>query len=456
MTRVVIIGGGAAGMAAASRIKRLRKDYEVTVFERTPYVSFALCGIPYLTGCVVKTLDELLYYKPEVFREKRGIDLRLKTEVVEINASKKKLVYRNLESNDEGELEWDYLVLATGARSRAPEIWPEISEFKNVFYIKHLDSGEAIRSYALKLPHGSKAVIVGAGYVGLEMAENLANLGMRVTIVEALDQVAPRALDPDMAEIVRKRLEDNGIKILTGAPVTSFRGESGIARFVETEKGNVEGDLFIVGVGIRPNTELAQQIGVKLGETGAVWTNERLETSVANVYAIGDVAEHTDIVSGKRVWRPFAPVANKMGYTLGTILAGGNAKFPGSVGTAVFKVFGLTGVRTGLSMKEAENYGFNPVEAKLEGYTKAHYIPGRAKINLKVIADADTGRLLGAQGVGDSETVMWRINVIASLLTTKATVWDLFYSDLGYAPPLAPVWDPLIVAARLLLRKIKK
>ncbi len=454
MTRVVVIGGGAAGMAAASRVKRLRKDYEVTVFERTGYVSFALCGIPYLAGCVVKTIDELLYYPPEVFIKKRGIDLRLRTEVVRVDAAKKKLVYRSLETGEEGELDWDYLVVATGAKSRAPEIWPEIRDLENVFYIKHLDSGEEIRRYALSLKHGSRAVIVGAGYVGLEIAENLAGLGMKITVVEAIDQVAPRTLDRDYAEILESRLKDHGIEVVKGAPVRGFKVSNGKAVAVETDRGDIEGDLFVVGVGIRPSTELAQQMGAKIGETGAIWVDDRLRTSVPDVYAIGDAVEHTDLVTGRRIWRPFAPVANKMGYIAGSILAGRDAVFRGSVGTSVFKTFDTVVARTGLSATEAEKLGYNVAVASLEGYTKAHYIPGRKKVYLRVVADADTGRLLGAQSLSESETALWRINVIASLLTVGGTVWDLFFSDIGYAPPVAPVWDPLIVAARLLMRKL--
>ena len=454
MTRVVIIGGGAAGMAAASRVKRLRKEYEVVVFERTGYVSFALCGVPYLAGCVVKTLDELLYYPPEVFIKKRGIDLRLHTEVTKVDASKKRLVYRNLKTGEEGELDWDHLVIATGAVSRAPEIWPEIREAENVFYVKHIDTGHEIRSYALGLKHGARAVIVGGGYVGLEMAENLSNLGLKVTVVEALDQLAPRALDKDYAEIVENHMREHGINIVKSSPVKEFKIKNGRAVAVVTENGEIEGDIFVVGVGIKPNTAIAEQVGDRIGETGAIWTDDHLRSSVPDVYAIGDAAEHTDLVTGRRVWRPFAPVANKMGYIVGSILAGREARFPGSVGTSTFKVFDLTVARTGLSEAEAKSLGYNTVVVSLEGYTKAHYIPGRAKIYLRVVADADTGRLLGAQSVGYSETALWRINVIAGLLTAGATVWDLFFSDIGYAPPLAPVWDPLIVAARLLMRKL--
>ncbi len=454
MARVVVIGGGAAGMAAASRAKRLRKDYDVVVFEKTGWVSFALCGIPYYIGCTVKTLDDLLFYPPEEFTKKRGIDLRLETTVTGIDLSSKTVHYVDNKTGREGSLEFDYLVLATGARSKAPKIWPEIGEASNVYYISHLDSAEEIRRSILSLRHGSHVVLVGAGYVGLELAENITGLGMKVTVVEALDQVAPRALDKDLAEIVEETLRRNGVEVVKNAPVKEFRIENGRAVSVITEQGEVKGDLFIVGVGIEPNVNLAKSIGLRLGETGAVWVDEHMRTSVDYVYAVGDAVEHTDLVTGKRVWRPFAQIANKMGYVAGSNIAGREAVFPGSVGTSTFKTFDLIAARTGLSASEAEKHGFKPIEVSLTGGTRAHYIPGGTRIRLKVVADEDTGRLLGAQAVGASETVLWRINVVASLLTTGATVWDLFTSDLGYAPPLAPVWDPLIIAARLFMRKL--
>ncbi len=454
MARLVVIGGGAAGMAAASRAKRLNKKLDVTVFEKTKWVSFALCGIPYHIGCIVKRLSDLLYYPPEEFTKKRGIDLRLETEVTWIDINSKRIHYRELRSGKEGELEFDYLLLATGARSKAPRIWPELNEAHNVFYIKHLDTAQEIRDYALRLNTGSKAVIVGAGYVGLELAETLTELGLKVTLVEALDQVAPRTLDPDLAELVKSELESHNVEVITGAPVKEFKIANGRVTSVVTEKGDVAGDLFIVGVGIEPNIELAKSIGLKIGETGAIWTNEYMRTSIDYVYAVGDAVEHKDLVTGRRVWRPFAPVANKQGYVAGSNIAGREAVFPGSVGTSTFKSFNVVVARTGLSKSEAESMGYNVVEAKVNARTKAHYMPGSEPLTLKVVADADTGKLLGAQAVGKSETVLWRINVIASLLTTQATVWDLFATDIGYAPPLAPVWDSLIVAARLLMRTL--
>lgn len=454
MTTVVVIGGGAAGMAVASRAKRLRKDYNVIVVEKTRWVSFALCGLPYYTGCVTKRLNDLLYYPVEEFTKKRGIDVRLETEAVDVDASGKTVTVRDLKSGREETINWDILVLATGARSKAYKFFPEAKDYRNVFTLSHLDVAERLRDKLLSLREGAKVVIIGAGYVGLELAHTLTEAGYKVTLVEALQQVAPRVVDPDFAEVIQSELESHGVKVVTNAPVRGFRGSNGVAKAVETDKGDFEGDVFILGVGIEPNTTLAERVGARLGETGAIWVDEQLRTSVNDVYAVGDAVEHTDIVTGKRVWRPFAQVANKMGYIAGSVIAGREAVFRGSVGTSVFKTFNLVVARTGLSKSEAEREGFKPIEANLEARTRAHYIPGGVKFKLKVVADEDTGRLLGAQAVGPDDSVFWRINVVASLLTTHATVWDLFTADIGYAPTVAPVWDALIVAARLLMRKL--
>ncbi len=441
-------------MAAASRAKRINKNLDVVVFEKTRWVSFALCGIPYHAGCIVKSLDDLLYYPPEEFTRKRGINLQLETMVTHIDKNEKKVYFKNLKTGKEGEMDFDYLLLATGARSKAPKIWPEIKEIENIFYIKHLESAEEIRNYALKLPSKSRAVIVGAGYVGLEFADTLTSLGMKVTVVEALKQVAPRTLDPDLASIVEESLKAKGVEVITGAPVKEFKIINSKAKSVITDKGEISGDLFIVGVGIEPNIDLAKQIGLRIGETGAVWTDDHMRTSVDYIYAVGDAVEHTDLVTGRRVWRPFAPVANKMGYVAGSNIAGREALFKGSVGTSTFKTFDMVVARTGLSKMEADKLGFNTVEATLKARTRAHYIPGGKPYTLKILADADTGRLLGGQSVGEDASVLWRINVLAGLLTVNATVWDLFLTDIGYAPPLTPVWDGLIIAARLLMRHL--
>ncbi|MCE4617110.1 MAG: FAD-dependent oxidoreductase [Desulfurococcales archaeon] len=450
--RIVVIGGGAAGMAAASRAKRLRKEAEVVVVEKTDWISFALCGMPYYIGCIVKRLEDLLHYPVEEFTKKRGIDVRLRNEALDIDASSRTVRVQD-EKGKEYELEWDYLVLALGAKSVASNVFPEIKELENVHYLSHLYDAYKIREKLLRLRRGSTINIVGAGYVGLELAHTVTELGYRVRVLEMADQVLPRSLDKDMADIVSNYLASKGVELVLGEKTIGFTEKDGNV-VVETEGNSYESKLAIVGVGIKPNTDLAIKAGVETGVTGAIKVDERMETSISNVYAVGDAVETINLVTGKPAWMPFAQIANKMGYVAGTNIGGRQAVFPGATGTSTLEVFDLTIARTGLTEAEARNEGYNVITAKVTARTKPHYMSGSRQISLKVIADADTGKLLGAQGVGEDQSVFWRVNVIAALLERQSTVWDLFYSDIGYAPPLAPVWDSLIIAARLLMRKL--
>jgi len=318
-----------------------------------------------------------------------------------------------------------------------------------------LDSGEIIRNYALKLGRGKKAVIIGSGYVGLELIENLANLGLKVTVIEALNQILPKMLDPDLASIVEDYLKSKEVEIIKNSPVESFEINNNEAVKVKTANGSFDGDMFIIGVGIEPNNDIAKQLKLKLGSSGGIIVNEKLLTSNPDVYAVGDVTEHLDLITEKFVWRPFAQIANKMGYIAGSNIGGLEAVFRGSVGTSALKTFDMVAAKTGLSKSEAEKLGYKVMEASLNAGIRAHYIPGgENKIYLKVVSDDKRGRLLGAQAIGPGDSVFWRINLIASLLTVKGTIWDLFNSDIGYQPTLSPAWDPLIIASRLLMRNL--
>ena len=447
--RVAIVGGGAAGMAAASRVKRLLGDKaEVVVFERTRWVSFALCGTPYYVGCTVKSLFDLLHYPLEEFTRRRGIRIELEAEVFEVDASRRVLSWRR--GSERGSYEFDYLVLATGAR---PDVPPEWLQYDNVFTLHGLDDAERIRRF-LATNRVDRVAVVGAGYVGLELAENLLSHGRRVTMVEAAGSVLPRMLDADMAEHVEERLRAGGVELRLGAKVKAVEGDGRRARRLVLDSGDsIEADMFVVSIGVKPNVELAKLMGLKLGVTGAVWVDERMRTSCEGVYAAGDVVETVDLVTGERVWAPLAPVANKMGYVAGSNIAGRSARFPGVVRTSVTSFDDMFIASTGLSEEEASRRGFDVVAVKVEAWTKPHYMPGRTKIVLKVVADRKTGRLLGAQAVGDP-SAYWRVNVVAALLYRGGTVWDLFYADWGYMPKVAPVWDPLVVAGRLLMREL--
>ncbi len=450
--RVAVIGGGAAGMSAASRVKRLLRDKaEVVVFEKGRWVSFALCGTPYYVGCTVKHLEDLVYYPLEEFTEKRKIKVHLGTRVERLDVENRRLYYRG--PSGEGVYEYDYLVIATGAEPKTPSAWREYLGYDNVFTLHSLEDADRIRSYAVR-NNAKKAVIVGLGYIGYELSESLALLGRKVVVVEAMPQPLPAMLDPDMAAEALKPLEENGVEVKLSSPIKGFEVENGRVKRAVLENGEaVEGDLFVIAVGIRPSAKLAAEAGLRIGETGAIWVNEKMQTSREEVYAVGDAVETVDLVTGRRVWMPLAPAANKMGFVAGTNIAGGEAVFPGVVRTSVTAAFGTVVAATGVKESEAEKYGFEPVAVKLEAGTKAHYIPGRRRIVLKVVADKKTRRLIGAQAVGD-ETAFWRINVVAALLMKKATFYDLFVADIGYMPLVAPVWDPLVVAARLLMRTL--
>ncbi len=450
---VAVVGGGAGGMAAASRVKRLLGDKaEVVVFEKGGWVSFALCGTPYYVGFTVKTLDQLVHYPLTVFIDKRGIDVRLYTEVTELEPGERRLRYRR-RNGGEGVYEYDYLVLATGAVPKVPGPWRSLLGAENFFTLRSLDDADRIRSYVVR-DKVRRVVIVGAGYIGYELAAALRGLGREVTVVEMMPHVLPAMLDEDMAAEAAKPLEEAGVSLKLGTAVKGFEEEGGrVRRVVLSDGAAVEADAFIVAIGVAPNTRLAEQAGLKIGETRAIWVDDHMRTSRPEIYAVGDAAETTDLVTGKRIWMPLAPVANKMGFVAGTNIAGGNARFPGVVRTSVTEAMGTVVAATGLNEKTAEKMGYNIVSARLEARTKAAYMPGASRITLKVVADAETGRLLGAQAVGD-ETAYWRINVVAALLANRATVWDLFATDIGYMPAVSPVWDPLIIAARLIMRKL--
>ena len=447
--RVVIVGGGAAGMSAASRVKRLRRDWEVVVLERTRWVSFALCGIPYYTSCMVKRLEDLVHYPASFFREKRGIDVRLGHEVVDVEDGR----VRVRSGGDEYTLDYDFLVLATGAKPVVPRSLSEALELDGVYAIAHLDDAERLRR---RLEAGArKPVVIGGGLLGLELAEALHSWGLKVTIVEKMERLLPAMLDPELGDKLTSIVSKvEGVEVVTGRGAASIEGSGRVERVVLEGGETLDADLVVLSVGRRPDTSLAERLGLRIGESGAVWTDERMATSKEGVYAVGDVAEVKSVVLERNIWCPFAQVANKMGYVAGSNIAGVETRLRGVACTSATRVFGVTVAKTGLSLEEAKRLGFDAGAADVEAGTKAKYIPGGSWIHLRVVYDRSTGRLLGAQALSGDESGFWRVNVVAALLMKKAEIWDLFEADIGYTPLLSPVWDPLVIAARLALREV--
>ncbi len=433
---VVVIGGGAAGMSAASRVKALQPDWDVKVFEATEFVSHAPCGIPYVVEGLSKSSKDLMYYSPQFFREKRGIDLHTGARVVEVGDG-----YVTVEEDEkERKYEWDKLVIAVGALPKTPPI--EGIELGNVFTVRHPAQADTLTQAVVK---AENVVIIGAGYIGLEMAEAAAARGKRVTVIEFLDQPLPN-LDRDVAEIVKARMEEKvTLKLREG--VQAIEGVDTVKKVI-TNKGEYDADVVIVATGVKPNTKLAEQLGCKLGETGAIWTDSRMQTSVENVYAAGDCAETVHMLTGKRVWIPLAPPGNKMGYVAGVNVAGGDLEFPGVLGTQMTKFFDMGIGATGLTERAAEKEGFDVKTATIKAKTRVHYYPGAEDTWVKVVAEKGSNRILGAQVLGAD--VAMRVNVFAAMIQAGFTTKDVFFADLGYAPPFTPIWDPIVVSARVL------
>ncbi|MDK2373281.1 MAG: FAD-dependent oxidoreductase [Candidatus Korarchaeota archaeon] len=435
--RAVVIGGGPAGMAAASRIRKHRPESEIIVIEKTKYVSFALCGIPYYVGGVIKSLDDLMYYPPSFFVEKRRIDLELEAVAERILPSEKKVVYRK--GGEVRELEYDVLIVATGARSKLPPI-PGLDN-EGVLSAHHLDEGEEIRRRVLK---SRRVAIIGAGLNGMEFAENIARLGKEVHVFEYFGWPLPKGLDEDMGEVMKELLSSAEVKFHFGTPVREV-GRTGEALKVEAGDSSMNVDLVLVFAGVEPNVDLLKEAGAEVGETGAIKVDSKMRTNLRDVYAAGDNVEAVNRVTGRPDWMPFAQIANKMGLVAGSNAAGKETDFPGAVRTWTAEVFGIEVAGTGFTEREAKEKGFDVKGVMIKGRNKAHYMPGSDYLWVKLVVSED-GTVMGVQAIGKG--ALARVNVAATLLPYKPKSRDLIFTDVGYAPPLAPVWDPIVVAGR--------
>lgn len=437
--RIVVIGGGAAGMSAASRIRRLRRDAEVIVFERTNMVSHAPCGIPYYLEGLFDNYELFMHYTPEYFRRERGIDVRVNEAVVEADWG--------YVVTDKGEkVEWDYLVLATGAEPAIPDI---PIEGDHVFTVHH--PAEAVRLREI-LDSMGVIGIVGAGYIGLEIAEALRFRGKEVIMISRSNYPLRRSLDEDLGRVIMNELIKHGVKLRLSERLLEVNSQ-GDKQVIATDGGKYVVDAVILATGIRPNIELARQLKLGIGETGAVRVDEHMRTSIENVYAAGDVAETRNLITGKPYWHPFGTTANKMGFVAGSNIAGRPMTFPGVVGTSMTRFMNLYIASTGLTTQEAVKNGFKVRSASITARTRARYYPGGGYVTIKLIVNEGDMRILGAQVLGDDGSyVLGKIDVLAALMARGSTVEDLFMTDLAYLPAVTQVWDPLIIAARQFLR----
>ncbi|POX41035.1 FAD-dependent oxidoreductase [Streptomyces sp. Ru72] len=444
--RLVVIGGDAAGMSAASQARRLKgpDELEIVAFERGHFSSFSACGIPYWVGGDVATRDELIARTPEEHRA-RGIDLRMRTEVTEIDVAGGRVRARNVDSGAEAWTSYDKLVIATGARPVRPDL--PGADSPGVHGVQTLDDGQALLD-ALATAKGRRAVVVGAGYIGVEMAEAMINRGYEVTVVNRGSEPMS-TLDPDMGRLVHRAMEGLGITMVNDAEVTKIlTDDDGGIRAVGTQDAEYPADVVVLGIGVRPETALARAAGLPLGDHGGLLTDLAMRVrGHENIWAGGDCVEVLDLVSGSERHIPLGTHANKHGQVVGTNVGGGYATFPGVVGTAVSKVCDLEIARTGLREKDARRAGLRYETVTIESTSRAGYYPNAALMTVKMLAERRTGRLLGVQIVG-REGAAKRVDIAAVALTARMTVEEMTALDLGYAPPFSPVWDPILVAAR--------
>ncbi|MFD9195808.1 FAD-dependent oxidoreductase [Streptomyces phaeochromogenes] len=444
--RLVVVGGDAAGMSAASQARRLKgpDELEIVAFERGHFSSYSACGIPYWVGGDVEDRDQLIARSPEEHRA-RGIDLRMRTEVTELDVAGGRVRSRDLESGAEAWTSYDKLVLATGAHPMRPSL-PGI-DAPGVHGVQTLDDGQALLD-TLARTAGRRAVVIGAGYIGVEMAEALINRGYEVTVVNR-GQEPMSTLDPDMGRLVHEAMEGLGITMVNDAEVTKIlTGEDGRVRAVATEDAEYPADVVVLGIGVRPETALAEAAGLPLGDHRGLLTDLAMRVrGHENIWAGGDCVEVLDLVSGRERHIALGTHANKHGQVIGANVGGGYATFPGVVGTAVSKVCDLEIARTGLREKDARRAGLRFETVTIESTSRAGYYPGADPMKVKMLAERRTGRLLGVQIVG-REGAAKRVDIAAVALTACMTVEQMTALDLGYAPPFSPVWDPILVAAR--------
>ncbi|MGQ9928433.1 MAG: FAD-dependent oxidoreductase [Chloroflexaceae bacterium] len=444
--RVIIIGGVAAGMSAAAKARRSDPALEIVAYERSGYVSYGSCGFPYAIKGEIARVEDVVVRTPERFA-KQGITALVRHEVLEIDPAGGSVLVRNLNNGTEFWDRWDALVLTTGGVASRPP-FPGVN-LPGIFTLRTVEDALAIQQW-IHEHRPTRGVIIGGGYIGLEMAEALAAHGIQITLVERLPQVLPN-LDPEMASHVQAELSRQGVEVHLDQPVEGFGGDEQVREVVAGGQ-RIPTEIVILAVGVKPNVELARTAGIALGPTGAVAVDDHQRTNLPSIWAAGDVAEARHRVTGRPAWVPLGTTANKQGRVAGENVAGGDARFPGIVGTAVVKVFDLEAASSGLSEARARIGGYNVESVSATANSRAHYMPGHHPIQVKLVYESGSRRLLGGQLVG-VEGVAKRIDIIATALHQGWTVDELAELDLSYAPPFAPVWDPILVAANLARRE---
>ncbi len=441
--RIVIVGAVAAGMSAAAKLKRMKPEYEVVVYEKTDIVSFGACGLPYFVGGFFDEPNNMIARSPEKFRE-TGIDLNIFKEVIEVNTDDKKIRVKDVKSGEIYEDSYDKLMIATGARSIIPPI--KNVKLENVSTLKTMEDGIKVKEILSK-DEIKNVVIIGAGFIGLEAVEAAKKLGKNVTVIQSSDRVLNAVFDKEITDVLEEEIKSHNVELRLEELASEFVGETKVEKVI-TNKGEVDADLVIIATGVKPNTEFLKDTNIEMLGNGAIIVDEYGKTSVEDIYSAGDCATIKNIVTGENMFVPLATGANKLGRIVGENLAGANNAFQGSLASSCIKVMNMEAAATGLTEEKAKKLGLNYKAKFISDFNQTNYYPGRNKIYVKLIYDADTKVILGGQVAGFKDSVQ-RANVLAAAIFGKMTTNQLGMLDLCYAPPFARTWDVLNVAGNV-------
>lgn len=446
--KVIVVGGVAAGTKAAAKLKREDRNVDIRILTKGKDISYAGCGLPYYVSGVIREKKDLLVHTPESYEKVTGVPVKIRTEVTKVDREGKTVEAVNLDTGAVETYAYDKLVIATGARPFEPDC--PGTQLKNVFYMRTPEDADRLRQ-AVEAGEIRRAVIVGGGFIGLEIAENLAAKDVKVSVIDFAPHILPGFLDPEIADYVENKLADAGIMCFTGTGLEEILGEEKVEK-VKTSRRAMKADACILAMGIRPNTEFLQDAGLEMFK-GALLTNQALQTNDPDIYAVGDCAMVTNRITGKPQWSPMGSTANIAGRAAAQHLAGKAVQYPGVLGTGVAKLAGFCMGRTGLQEQAAREAGYDAESVICVVDDKAHYYPGAALFVIKLIADRESHRLLGMQTVGTG-AVDKLTDIAVTAISMKATLEDLQYMDFAYAPPFSTAIHPLQHAVNILLNKL--
>ena len=441
--RVIIVGAVAAGMSAAAKLKRMKPEYDVVVYEKTDVVSFGACGLPYFVGGFFDDANNMIARSAEKFRE-TGIDLNVFHEVVKVDTEAKKVTVRNLETNVEFEDSYDKLMIATGASSIIPPI--KNVKLENVSTLKTMEDGIKVKEL-LNKEENQKVAIIGAGFIGLEAVEAAKQLGKEVRVFQSESRVLAQVFDKEITDVLEEEIKKHDVDLRLEELVSELVGETKVEKII-TNKGEYEADVVIIATGVRPNTSFLKDTSIEMLPNGAIIVDEFGRTSVEDIYAAGDCATIKNLSTNEDMYVPLATGANKLGRIVGENLAGANNSFQGSLGSSCIKLLDMEAAATGITEADAKKMNLNYKATFITDKNHTDYCPGQEKISIKLIYDADTKVILGGQAVGKSDAVQ-RTNVLATAIFTKMTTEQLGMLDLCYAPPFARTWDALNIAGNV-------